>query len=1470
MVKVSKLLISTVLLLSFLLSCTPQSELDVDGLTGKKSGGQASFSYPTINAIYTLGSPITANVPDTGSLNVITYGADKALPAGLFLNASTGVISGTPTSPQTSEVYTISAITKRGTFSTTLSMAVVAGAPSAVSLSSDYTDSTLAGPGSVLTLDFSIGGSPSNIVVTFQGQNASVSDLGGGNFRATYTLAGTETQGAVNFTLDYDFFGNPQAQVSATTDASSVTIDFTPPATPTLARNTPAVNYGSDATPSFDIGNLTSGDTVGLFTDSSCSTQVATTTVSSTTETLETSSALTVERFGSYYARATDPLGNSTACVGPLHYAYTLNEPFISTWSTTAPAETITLPLHIGFTYDFYIDWGDGSDIDHITAFDDAAIIHAFATAGTQTLTVIGTMQRFAFADTGDKDKLLTIPHLGAVGWTSMEEAFFGATNLTTVNGGDLSNVTTMASMFLNATNARPDTSTWNTSNVTDMSRMFRRASQARPDTASWNMSNVTTILRMFDRASNAHHGNVDTSSWNTANITDMGNVFEQTSLDADVSGWDTSNVTNMYGMFLNAPSANPDVSSWNTSNVTSMMRLFNNAPIANPNVLNWDTSNVSSFREMFRGATVANPDMRNWNFSSASNIILMFSGTNSLSDLNYSNLLVAIENTHTVDGLTLDANCPQRNAIGDASYTDLTTNHGWTINDCGVGDTTAPSDPIIAMATPSDTWSTTDSTPEFALSGLEDGGEYRLYTDASCSTLVSSIGSISGTTATAVVTTAQAIESIQNYYVIATDASGNESNCTKTPAFVYSANEPFVSTWNIASDGETLTFPLRAGEAYNFTIDWGDGNQEVVTTDTLSHVYANSGTYTVTIIGSMPAFYINANAAMSTKLLTVPNLGDVGWTNLARAFRGATNLTTVNRGVVDSVTDMSWMFEGAVNATPDTSGWNTANVTNIAHIFRNAQSNNADVSGWNTSNVTNMDWVFYNNRTYNPDVSGWDTANVTSFYAMFFEARTATPDTSGWNTSNVVNLNDMFRNAFAATPDTSGWDTSNVTSMARTFYDARNANPDVSSWNVSNVVSIENIFFNADMATPNTSTWNTANMTNLRSAFVNTALADPDVSGWNVSNVTNMINTFNNADGATPDVSSWNTANVVSMEGLFTATNLANPDVSSWNVSNVTSMRNLFNGCASCIPNVSSWDVANVTNMQGIFAEISSSADPDVSLWNVSNVTNLASAFFDADGADPDVSGWDVSNVTDMDSLFSFTALANPDVSSWNTANVTSMSGTFKLALNATPNVASWNTSNVTNMYEMFRGAAVAAPNVASWDTSNVENFSFMWTDYSNANPDLSSWDVSSATNINGMFYQCTTCNPNVTSWNTANLTTMDDTFRGMSSFNPDVSSWNTSNLTSMRRAFNGASGINPDLSTWDFSNVTDMVNAFDSSGMSTANYDNAIIQMNATSSQAGVSVGAVGVNNTTAISGAAKSNLESNGWVFDDAGGI
>lgn len=102
---------------------------------------------------------------------------------------------------------------------------------------------------------------------------------------------------------------------------------------------------------------------------------------------------------------------------------------FISTWETTAPSESITLP-HFGTGYNFTINWGDGTEETLTDA--DAPFSHAYATPGVHTITIAGgsTFPRWRFANGGDKLKIKTIEQFGDIGVVSGFGAFHGCRNL--------------------------------------------------------------------------------------------------------------------------------------------------------------------------------------------------------------------------------------------------------------------------------------------------------------------------------------------------------------------------------------------------------------------------------------------------------------------------------------------------------------------------------------------------------------------------------------------------------------------------------------------------------------------------------------------------------------------------------------------------------------------------------------------------------------------------------------------------------------------------------------------------------------------------------------------------------------------------------------------------------------------------------------------------------------------------------
>jgi hypothetical protein len=71
------------------------------------SGPPVALVYSTNPATYTRTLPITPNTPANGGGPITTYTVAPGLPAGLVLNASTGVITGTPTSTTASATYVV-------------------------------------------------------------------------------------------------------------------------------------------------------------------------------------------------------------------------------------------------------------------------------------------------------------------------------------------------------------------------------------------------------------------------------------------------------------------------------------------------------------------------------------------------------------------------------------------------------------------------------------------------------------------------------------------------------------------------------------------------------------------------------------------------------------------------------------------------------------------------------------------------------------------------------------------------------------------------------------------------------------------------------------------------------------------------------------------------------------------------------------------------------------------------------------------------------------------------------------------------------------------------------------------------------------------------------------------------------------------------------------------------------------------
>ena len=285
---------------------------------------------------------------------------------------------------------------------------------------------------------------------------------------------------------------------------------------------------------------------------------------------------------------------------------------FEFTVTTTTPNETFTIPCQNVGTFNATIDWGDGGPTSSITTYNDADLAHTYASAGDHQISITGTFPNIYFNNGGDKLKVKSVEDLGDVGWTALNNAFSGCSNMTSfvVGTADTSSVTNMSNMFRDCSSLTSlDVTSFDTSSVTSMSFMFFSCSSLTSlDLSGFDTSSVTSISGMFFSCSSVT--SLDVSSFNTSSVTSMSSMFQNCSslTSLDVSGFNTSSVTNMSYMFRSCSSVTSlDVSSFDTSSVTNMDNMFRLcSSLTSLEISGWDVSSVTNGASFLSGANNA------------------------------------------------------------------------------------------------------------------------------------------------------------------------------------------------------------------------------------------------------------------------------------------------------------------------------------------------------------------------------------------------------------------------------------------------------------------------------------------------------------------------------------------------------------------------------------------------------------------------------------------------------------------------------------------------------------------------------------------------------------------------------------------------------------------------------------------------------------------------------------------------
>jgi hypothetical protein len=185
---------------------------------------------------------------------------------------------------------------------------------------------------------------------------------------------------------------------------------------------------------------------------------------------------------------------------------------------------TFSLPLEATGTYNFKVYWGDGT-YSTITTYNQAEVTHTYASAGTYTVIINGTLIGWRSNNTWThRTNITNIKQWGQLKFTNSNGAFYGCSNLTITATDilDLTGTTNLTYFFRGCAKITtiPNIHLWDVSNITHMLSMFNGCVLFNQSLVGWNCVKVTNYSKMF----------IDASSYNQ----DLSQVIKLNSVPPD------------------------------------------------------------------------------------------------------------------------------------------------------------------------------------------------------------------------------------------------------------------------------------------------------------------------------------------------------------------------------------------------------------------------------------------------------------------------------------------------------------------------------------------------------------------------------------------------------------------------------------------------------------------------------------------------------------------------------------------------------------------------------------------------------------------------------------------------------------------------------------------------------------------------------------------------------------------------
>jgi surface protein len=345
----------------------------------------------------------------------------------------------------------------------------------------------------------------------------------------------------------------------------------------------------------------------------------------------------------------------------------------------------------------------------------------------------------------------------------------------------------------------------------------------------------------------------------------------------------------------------------------------------------------------------------------------------------------------------------------------------------------------------------------------------------------------------------------------------------------------PWITRWKVDNRlqpyAQKISISCTDDYAYNYTVDWGDGDVSKHLRGNTAHTYTKAGIYTAKISGEYPHIRLGVNNSMIehfikgfADLLFVEQWGDEKWQSMARAFseHKYLHITATDAPNLSEAESTAGMFKNALHFNSPIEYWDMSHINNISIMFENT-SFNQPLNDWNVSQVISMDSTF-NCTPFNQPIDKWDTSSVQTMGRMF--ASTPFNHTlNSWDTSHVTDMRFMF--ASSEFDGTIGdWDVSSVEDMTAMF--AKTCfNQPLGRWNTSYVTKMEGMFGSNKCFDQPIDNWDTSSVIDMHEMFYGASNFNQPIGSWDVGNVMNMDRMFANATSFDQDISLWRIVSV-------------------------------------------------------------------------------------------------------------------------------------------------------------------------------------------------------------------------------------------------------------------------------------------------------------------------------------------------------